>query len=322
MFRVCSRLLPWWNYSTEQKNMKVLQRGGHVQRRVWPATHKIYVKKYRRGHFPNRGRTHLNVAQIGVMKTRPHRMGWPYDATSLIFNSARGADKIGYVVSTSMLKTAVVAANYMVYYPKFNQRVAKTGRYFAHDEDMACVEGDLVHIKKCRKMSKYKHYYIFSILEPNVEGRERLKLGLPVRPPALFGYPNTRRVMKINLTSKSQSKEMLAAAMQEQVSQFYKYSGSVTSSKTYRGTAEESNTTFEEAHQIVAPNAGETPIGELEGGGDSSIGTESTDVHSIPPDKHEDYTELEQDMRRRKGDIYWNRNQPFSGLTKDTTRSP
>jgi small subunit ribosomal protein S17 len=209
-----------------------------------------------------------------------------------------------------MKKTAVVAANYMVYYPKYNQKVARTGRYFAHDEDMGCVDGDLVHIKACRKLSKYKHYYIFSILEPNIEGRERLKLGLPVRPPDLFGYPHTRRVMKINLTSKSQSKETLAAAMQEQVQQFYKFGGQVASSPTLKGTNEESRITFDEAHKMVSPVAAERAA-EL-GDGESQV--------PLVGANDMDYTELEHDMRQRKGDVFWNKQVPSDKYNYDNMK--
>ena len=282
----------------------------------WPAVHKIYVKKYRRGHFPNRGRTHLNVAQTGCMKQRPHRCGWPYDMTSLIFNTKNGKDKIGYVVSTKMLKTAVVAANYMVYYPKYNQKVSRTGRYFAHDEDLCCVEGDLVHIKLCRKMSKYKHYYVFSILEPNIEGRERLKLGLPVKPDPLFGYPSLKRVMKLNLTSKSQSKEMLAAAMQEQVSQFYKFGGKVEESIPFRQQGE--STTFDEIHKNLASLA-DVPTTQL---GDASQPIVGSRLEELPQEESGDYTGHDEDMRKRRGNIYWNQSKLGSMEQEKAKKAP
>lgn len=221
-------------------------------------------------------------------------MPWPYDLTSLIFNQPRqGSDKIGYVVGTSMLKTAVVATNHMVYYPKFNQRVSRTKRFFAHDEDLACVEGDLVHIKQCRKISKYKHYYVFSILEPNVEGRERLKLGLKAVPPPLFGYPVSRRIVKLNLTSTEGTQEKLAAAIQEHVQDAYRFSGPTPDQPRNRLA---DPVTFEDANNMIAPNA---PAAAALGASDS------------PPllDRGE-YTEVEQDTRNKKGDDYWMNLQP------------
>ena len=316
MHRVSRCLYPWWNYSTEQKNLQVLQAGGRVLPRKWPAIHKIYVKKYKRGHFPNRGRTHLNVAQIGCQKQRPHRCGWPYDMTSLIFNTKNGKDKVGYVVSTKMLKTSVVAANYMVYYPKYNQKVSRTGRYFAHDEDLSCVEGDLVHIKLCRKMSKYKHYYVFSIIEPNVEGRERLKLGLPIKPDALFGYPSLKRVMKLNLTSKSQSKEMLAAAMQEQVSQFYKFGGRVENSIPMR--QEGKSTTFDEVHRGISNLANEQQISHTSGS-DPIMGSR---MQELPQGVDDDYTAIDGDFQGRRGKSYKSKYMDAAVDVENTRKSP
>lgn len=218
MFRQSLMRMPWWNYTTEKRQKWTMMYGGNKERFNHNSLHRIYIRRFRRNAFPNRTRKHWGVAMTGISRQRPRRLPWPYDITSMIFNQAQqGSDKIGYVVGTRMLKTAVVASNHLVYYPKFNQRVARSSRFFAHDEDMACVEGDLVHIKNCRKISKYKHYYIFSILEPNIEGRERLKLGLPAVSPPLFGYPTSRRVVKLNLTSSTNTKEKLAAAIQEQV---------------------------------------------------------------------------------------------------------
>lgn len=222
-------------------------------------------------------------------------MAWPYDISSLIFNQPRqGSDKIGYVVGTEMIKTAVVASNTLIYYPKYNQRVARTSRHFAHDEDMACVDGDLVHIKQCRKISKYKNYYIFSILEPNIEGRERLKLGLRSVPPPLFGYPVSRRVVKLNLSKKENTKEKLAAVIQEHVQDAYRFAGNTTD----KPRVQHDSASFEEANRMIAPNA--PAAGELSGNGDSP---------SLLGGK-EEFTELEHDSRQKKGEDYWMNLQP------------
>ena len=259
--------------------------GGNKIEKSRNALHRIYVKKYRRNNFPNRTRKHWSVSMNGVLRQRPRRLPWPYDISSMIFNQPRqGADKIGYVVGTAMLKTAVVASNYLVYYPKYNQRVARSGRYFAHDEDMACVEGDLVHIKLCRKISKYKHYYVFSILEPNVEGRERLKLGLCAVPPPLFGYPTSRRVVKLNLASAEHTKEKLASAIQEQVQDFYRYAGPTGDGTKSRRQDE---TTFDEANKMIAPNM---PL---------------TEQQRSPPSIEGTFEKLEKDSRPKKGEDFW-----------------
>lgn len=268
--------------------------GGSFVPKATNALHKVYIRKFRRNAFPNRRRQHWNVSMNGVARQRPKRMMWPYDITSLIFNQASlASDKIGYVTSTNMLKTAVVSANYMVYYPKFNQRVARTGRYFAHDEDLACVEGDLVHIKLCRKISKYKQYYIFSILEPNIEGRERLKLGLPAVPPPLFGYPTARRVVKLNLVASEHTKQKLASNIQEQVQEFYRFSGNITA----RTTEQTAQVTFDDANKMVGGNAPRTTaLSDAEPPVQLPVG--------------EEFTELEHDSRSKKGEDYWMNLQP------------
>lgn len=282
----------WWNYSTEKRQHFVMMYGGSPSINTRNALNRAYVRRFKRGAFPNRTRLHWNIVQNGVTRQRPHRMFWPYDITSMIFNQPRpGADKIGYVVGTSMMKTAVVAANHLVYFPKYNQRVARTTRFFAHDEDMSCVEGDLVHIKQCRKISKYKHYYIFSILEPNIEARERLKLGLRAVPPPLFGHPVSRRIVKFNLSSTANTKQKLASAIQEQVQNFYRFSHS--SSGIAKGRTEDQGT-FDDANRMVSPNAPATAA-------------DSTSSKQLPSSFG---GEVEHDTRTKKGEEYWMNQEP------------
>lgn len=267
--------------------------GGNKSRNTFNAKHRVYVKKFKRSAFPNRSRQHWAVAQTGVARQRPRRMPWPYDITSMIFNQPKqGSDKIGYVVGNKMLKTAVVSTQHLVYYPKFNQRVSRVSRFFAHDEDMATVDGDLVHIKLCRKLSKYKHYYVFSILEPNIEARERLKLGLPAVAPPLFGYPVNRRIVKLNLTESSATVPKTTAAIQEHVQDIYRYGGKTgDSAKTTMAEA-----SFDDAHNLIAPNA--DPIENLpqESGGDIA-----------------ELGDVVRDDRQKRGEEFYAQNQPRGG---------
>ncbi|CUG40859.1 30S Ribosomal protein S17, putative [Bodo saltans] len=296
MLRRSLPAVAWWNFQTEHRQRATLMYGGSRAMNTHNATHRIYIKKFKKSAFPNRTRHHWNVTMTGVAAQRPRRMPWPYDITSLIFNQPRqGSDKIGYVVGTQMIKTAVVASNHLVYYPKFNQRVARTSRFFAHDEDLACVDGDLVHIKQCRKLSKYKHYYVFSILEPNIEGRERLKLGLRSVPPPLFGHPVSRRIVKLNLSKEENTKEKLAAIIQEHVQDAYRFAGATNE----RSRVQNDAVSFDDAHRMIAPNAPQTE-GALQGGDESAglIGGK------------EEFTELEHDSRSKKGEDYWMNLQP------------
>lgn len=297
MLRATALRFPWWNFTSEQRVKRVIMYGGNRDPASKNALHRIYLKRFRRGAFPNRTRQHLNVAMTGISSQRPRRMSWPYDMSSLLFNQPQNAsDRIGYVVGTKMLKTSVVAFNYLVYYPKFNQRVARSGRLFAHDEDMACVEGDLVHVRHCRKISRYKHYYIFSILEPNIEGRERLKIGLPAVAPPLFGYPNQRRVVKMNLTSMEHTKNKAAAAVQEQVQDMFRYSG--TAQSMMRARSDE-GTTFDDANSLVAPNAPPTEEG-------AAVGRLGASSEEVP----QQFTEPTTDDRQKKGEEYWMGQEP------------
>ena len=291
MIRRTFTLFPWWNFQTEHRQRRLLLYGGNYNHNTHNARHRVYFKKFRKNAFPNRTRQHWAVAMTGLSKQRPRKMPWPFDISSMIFNQARaGSDKIGYVVSTVMMKTAIVACNSIVYYPKYNQRVARVARHFAHDEDLACVDGDLVHIKQCRFISKYKRYYIFSILEPNIEGRERLKLGLPAVAPALYGYPTTRRIVKLNLTNEQNTKQKLATVIQEHVQDLYRFGGPIGDKpQVHVGQT----VSMDDAHRLVAPNAPATAA--VEG---------RSQEH---PMKLEEFTELEHDNRTKKGEEFFSR---------------
>eukprot|EP01065_Artemidia_motanka_P032242 TRINITY_DN39264_c0_g1_i1.p1 TRINITY_DN39264_c0_g1~~TRINITY_DN39264_c0_g1_i1.p1 ORF type:complete len:270 (+),score=65.76 TRINITY_DN39264_c0_g1_i1:52-810(+) len=106
------------------------------------------------------------------------------DHNYVLFNCPHAHnEKIGVVVEV-MRKTVVVACRYFVRYKNFAKVVARTQRAWAHDEDCACIVGDVVHIVKGPRRGKFKTYMIRSILEPNVDGRERLRAGMPSMDPA------------------------------------------------------------------------------------------------------------------------------------------
>eukprot|EP00756_Hemistasia_phaeocysticola_P057078 Hpha_TRINITY_DN33710_c0_g1::TRINITY_DN33710_c0_g1_i1::g.25188::m.25188 len=102
------------------------------------------------------------------------------DHNYILFNRPqKHQEKVGLVVE-SMKRTVVVAVRYFVRYRNFARVVARTSRCWAHDEDNACVVGDVVHIRKAVRRGKFKSFNIVSILEPNIDGRERAKMGLAV----------------------------------------------------------------------------------------------------------------------------------------------
>eukprot|EP01062_Namystynia_karyoxenos_P067610 TRINITY_DN61605_c0_g1_i1.p1 TRINITY_DN61605_c0_g1~~TRINITY_DN61605_c0_g1_i1.p1 ORF type:complete len:295 (+),score=110.88 TRINITY_DN61605_c0_g1_i1:85-885(+) len=154
------------------------------------------------GHRHRRPPTYRNIMEI-----RPHaEQGMPLvyprwyedseekiDHNYILFNRPqKHSEKIGLVVETTK-KTVIVACRYFVRYRNFARVVARTQRCWAHDEDNACVVGDVVQIRRGIRRGKFKTFILHSILEPNIDGRERLKKGLaamdpPKKPQNTSGY--------------------------------------------------------------------------------------------------------------------------------------
>jgi small subunit ribosomal protein S17 len=81
--------------------------------------------------------------------------------------TTRGARKtrVGRVVSSKMDKTAIVAVARRVAHPLYGKQVARTKKYYAHDEENATREGDVVKIVETRPLSKLKRWRIVEIVE-------------------------------------------------------------------------------------------------------------------------------------------------------------
>jgi small subunit ribosomal protein S17 len=79
----------------------------------------------------------------------------------------RGSRKtrVGTVVSTKMDKTAIVAVARRVAHPLYGKQVARTKKYYAHDEENAAREGDVVRIVETRPLSKLKRWRLVEIVE-------------------------------------------------------------------------------------------------------------------------------------------------------------
>ena len=71
----------------------------------------------------------------------------------------------GRVVSTSMMKTAVIQVDRYPPHPLYGKRIRQTKKYFAHDEAENCVVGDLVEIQGCRPISKNKVFMVHKVLQ-------------------------------------------------------------------------------------------------------------------------------------------------------------
>lgn len=74
-------------------------------------------------------------------------------------------ERIGVVVSNKMDKTIVVAERRKVKHPIYGKFVNKTTKFYAHDEENACNNGDTVRIMETRPLSKNKGWRLIEIIE-------------------------------------------------------------------------------------------------------------------------------------------------------------
>mmetsp|Transcript_27107 Transcript_27107/g.51345 ORF Transcript_27107/g.51345 Transcript_27107/m.51345 type:complete len:185 (+) Transcript_27107:123-677(+) len=73
--------------------------------------------------------------------------------------------KMGVVTGTSMSKTVKVDVKSFTKNLKYNKMLGRTKRFYAHDEDEVCKEGDTVRIMPDRPRSKLKRWYVHEILD-------------------------------------------------------------------------------------------------------------------------------------------------------------
>jgi len=74
----------------------------------------------------------------------------------------RGKSKIrqGEVISDKMDKTVVVRVTRSFRHPLYGKLVKKWKKYYAHDEENTCKEGQLVKIRETRPLSKLKRWKV------------------------------------------------------------------------------------------------------------------------------------------------------------------
>lgn len=73
--------------------------------------------------------------------------------------------KVGEVVSAKMDKTVVVAVSNAFMDPLYKRHVKRTSRFYAHDENNECREGDRVQIASSRPLSAKKRWRVRKILQ-------------------------------------------------------------------------------------------------------------------------------------------------------------
>jgi small subunit ribosomal protein S17 len=79
--------------------------------------------------------------------------------------AGRRATKIGEVVSTKMQKTIVVEVIMKKSHPLYRRVIAKSKKFYAHDEENTAKVGDFVEIEETRPMSRLKRWRLKNILQ-------------------------------------------------------------------------------------------------------------------------------------------------------------
>ncbi|MDI9537888.1 30S ribosomal protein S17 [Xiashengella succiniciproducens] len=74
-------------------------------------------------------------------------------------------ERVGVVVSEKMDKTAVVSVVVREKHPIYGKFMKKTKKFYAHDENNECHEGDTVRIMETRPLSKSKRWRLVEIIE-------------------------------------------------------------------------------------------------------------------------------------------------------------
>ena len=72
---------------------------------------------------------------------------------------------IGKVVSTKMAKTIVVEVRRQKAHPFYKRVVARSKKFYAHDEDKTAHVGDFVKIEETRPLSKLKRWQLKEIVQ-------------------------------------------------------------------------------------------------------------------------------------------------------------
>lgn len=72
----------------------------------------------------------------------------------------------GEVVKTKMDKTAVVQVTRRFAHPMYKKYVTKSKRYYVHDEQNICRDGDQVIIEATRPLSRLKRWRVVEVTRP------------------------------------------------------------------------------------------------------------------------------------------------------------
>ena len=84
--------------------------------------------------------------------------------TSAVEKASRRKTLVGEVVSTKMQKTIVVSVDRKKSHPLYERVVARSKRFYAHDEQNTAHVGDVVRIEETRPMSRLKRWRLLEIV--------------------------------------------------------------------------------------------------------------------------------------------------------------
>ena len=70
---------------------------------------------------------------------------------------------IGEVISSPMEKTAVIKVERRFPHPMYKKFIRKSKKYYAHDPENICNEGDIVRILESKPISKHKRWIVLDI---------------------------------------------------------------------------------------------------------------------------------------------------------------
>lgn len=73
--------------------------------------------------------------------------------------------RVGRVVSAKMNKTIVVKVTRSVQHPVYKRVIRRAKKFYAHDEQNQCQEGDWVRIEETRPLSKLKRWRLVEVLQ-------------------------------------------------------------------------------------------------------------------------------------------------------------
>jgi small subunit ribosomal protein S17 len=86
-------------------------------------------------------------------------------ATNAQPSAAQAGTVVGRVVSNKMNKSVSVSVERLVRHPVYGKFIRRTSKVLAHDEAIACREGDTVAIVECRPISKRKAWRVVEIVK-------------------------------------------------------------------------------------------------------------------------------------------------------------